>query len=107
MTFLFLRALPIIITLTLQGFLFLIGFVTGLVSNIIWLITLTNSVDETNECIKALGKEIQERLLVIEDKQDRRYFKFLKQRINDLKPMNGSGYFTIDKTTLTSMLSVR
>ena len=107
MTFLFLRALSIIITFTLQGFLLLFGFMTGIVSNIIWLITLTNSVDETNECMKALGKEIQEKLLVTEDKQDRRYFKFLKQRINDLKPMNGSGYFTIDKTTLTSMLSVR
>ena len=107
MTFLFLQALPIIITFTLQGFLFLFGFVTSLVSNIIWLNTLTNSVDKTNECTKALGKEIQEKLLVTEDKQERRYLKFFKQRIDDLKPMNGSGYFTIDKTTLTSMLSVR
>ena len=107
MTFLFLRAFPIFITFTLQGFLLLFGFVTSLVSNIIWLSTLTNSVDKTNECIKALGKEIQEKLLVSEDKQERRYLKFFKQRIDDLKPMNGSGYFTIDKTTLTSMLSVR
>ena len=107
MTFLFLRAFPIIITFTLQGFLLLFGFVTSLISNIIWLSTLTNSVEKTNECIKALGKEIQEKLLVTEDKQERRYLKFFKQRIDDLKPMNGSGYFTIDKTTLTSMLSVR
>ena len=107
MTFLFLRSLPIIITFTLQGFLLLFGFITGIVSNIIWLITLTNSVDKSNECIKALGKEIQEKLLVTEEKRERRYLKFFKQRIDDLKPMNGSGYFTIDKTTLTSMLSVR
>ena len=107
MTFLFIQALPIIITFTLQGFLFLFGFVTSLVSNIIWLNTLTNSVDKTNECTKALGKEIQEKLLVTEDKQERRYLKIFKQRIDDVKPMNGSGYFTIDKTTLTSMLSVR
>ena len=107
MTFLFLRAFPIIITFTLQGFLLLFGFVTSLISNLIWLSTLTNSVDKTNECIKALGKEIQEKLLLTEDKQERRYLKFFKQRIDDLKPMNGSGYFTIDKTTLTSMLSVR
>ena len=107
MTFLFLRALPIIISFTLQGFLFLFGFVTSLVSNIIWLNTLTNSVDKTNACTKALGKEIQEKLLVTDDKQERRYLKFFKQRIDDLKPMNGSGYFIIDKTTLTSMLSVR
>ena len=107
MTFLFLRSLPIIITFTLQGFLLLFGFITGIVSNIIWLITLTNSVDKSNECIKALGKEIQEKLLVTEEKRERRYLKFFKQRIDDLKPMNGCGYFTIDKTTLTSMLSVR
>ena len=107
MTFLFIQALPRIITFTLQGFLLLYGFVTGIVSNIILLITMTNSVDKSNECIKALGKAIQEKLLVTEDKQERRYLKFFKQRIEDLKPMNGSGYFTIDKTTLTSMLSVR
>ena len=68
---------------------------------------MTNSVDETNERIKSLGKEIQEKLLVTEETQERRYLKFLRQRVNDLKPMNASGYFTIDKTTLTSMLSVR
>ena len=107
MTFLFIRSVPIIMSLNLQGFLFLFAFVTGIASNIIWLISLTNSVYETNMCIKLLGKEIQEVLLVTEGKKERRYFKFLKQKIDDLKPMNASGYFTIDKTTLTSMLSVR
>ena len=91
-----------------QSVLYIIPyFVFGLASNVIWLITLTNSVDETNERIKSLGREIQEKLLVTEETQERRYLKFLRQRVNDLKPMNASGYFTIDKTTLTSMLSVR
>ena len=30
-----------------------------------------------------------------------------RHRVEDLKPMNANGYFTIDKTTLTSMVLVR
>ena len=107
MTFLLVSAFPIIVTFSLQGILHLIGYVFSLASNISWLITLTNSVDETNGCLKALRREIQEKLLVTEEKQERRVLKFLRYRVEDLKPMNANGYFTIDKTTLTSMLSVR
>ena len=107
MTFLFFSTFPLIVTFSYQGILYLIGYVFSLASNIIWLITLTNSVDETNGCVKALKTEIQEKLLVTEEKQERRVLKFLRHRVEDLKPMNASGYFTIDKTTLTSMLSVR
>ena len=98
---------PLIVTFSYQGILYLIGYVFSLASNIIWLITLTNSVDETNGCIKALKKEIHEKLLATEEKQERRVLKFLRHRVEDLNPMNANGYFTIDKTTLTSMLSVR
>ena len=107
MTFLFFSTFPLIVTFSSQGILYLIGYVFSLASNIIWLITLTNSVDETNGCVKALKKEIQEKLLGTEEKQERRVLKFLRHRVEDLKPMNANGYFTIDKTTLTSMLSVR
>ena len=106
-TFILIRTFPVIVTFTLQGILLFIGYVTGLAFNIIWLITMTNSVDETNECIKTLGREIQEELLVTEGTQERRNLKFLKQRIDGLSPMNANGFFIIDKTTLTSMLSVR
>ena len=109
MTFIFIRYIfkMAMLSFQWQGVLYLISFLTGLSCNIIWLMTLTNSVDKTNECVKSLGSQIQEKLLVTEGTQERRNLKFLKQRVNDLKPMNASGYFTIDKTTLTSMLSVR
>lgn len=107
MTFILIRTLPVIVTFTLQGILLFTGFVIGLAFNVIWLITMTNSVDETNECIKSLGREIHEELLVTEGTHERRNLKFLKQRIDDLPPMNANGFFIIDKTTLTSMLSVR
>ena len=107
MVFGFVRSVAFFQSFSLKEVLALIGFGTGISYNIFWLITLTHSVDDSNECIQALGREIQEKLLVTEETQDRRYLKFLRQRVNDLKPMNASGYFTIDRTTLTSMLSVR
>ena len=110
MIFLFVRYLStshVYYTFSFKSVLIIIGFVTSISYNIIWLITLTHSVADSDECINALGREIQEELLVTEEAPKRRYLKFLKQKVNDLKPMNASGYFTIDKTTLTSMLSVR
>ena len=107
MTFMFIRSFQLYNTFNLNSVTFLIFYITSIATNIFWLITFTSSVDESNECIKFLGREIQEELLVTEGTQERRCLKYLRQMVNELKPMNASGYFTIDKTTLTSMLSVR
>ena len=106
-TFLFIDILPLIITLSLQGLFFLIGYTLLLLCNFIWLVTLTNSIDECSDCIQGLKREIQDELLSNDRKQERKYLKYLIQRIEDLKPMNACGYFTVGKSTLTSMLSVR
>ena len=107
MTFLFLRSFYLFATFSFQGVLIFISFVANIACNINLLIYLTNSVNETNNCIRALERELEETLLLTEEKQERQYLKYLRRRFKDLKPMNASGYFTIDKTTLTSMLSVR
>ena len=89
---------PLIVTFSYQGILYLIGYVFSLASNIIWLITLTNSVDESNGCIKALKKEIQEKLLATEEKQERRVLKFLRYRVEDLV-LAMSSIFNLQKLT--------
>ena len=57
--------------------------------------------------MELLFRKAQDQLLVTRNKEDRRFVKYIIQRINCLRPMNACGYFEIDKATLTSMLSIR
>ena len=50
---------------------------------------------------------IRSRLLVSTVKEERQQLKYIIQRIEAMGPISARGYFEIDKTTLTSMLSVR
>ena len=56
-----------------------------------------------------LAALLKERLYLYDtfDNSDRCRIEFLIHWINDTGPMNADGYFVIDKSTLTSMLSVR
>ena len=49
----------------------------------------------------------QDLLFVTADKRKRQNLKCMIQKINDIEPVSAAGYFIIDKSTLTSMLSVR
>ena len=49
----------------------------------------------------------QDSLLVSTVKEERQQLKYIIQRIEAMGPISARGYFEIDKTTLTSMLSVR
>ena len=71
------------------------------------LVSLTNSIEECFGCIENVKQEALEKLLICHDKAKRQLLKYLIQKIDYLKPMNARGYFTVDKSTLTSMLSVR
>ena len=105
-TYLFLSSIPNF-TLNLYRILNLIGFILQLSCNSVWLISLTNSIDKCSECIKSLRRELEETLLCTQQKERRQYLKYLIRRIRDLKPMHARGYFLVDRSTLTSMLSVR
>ena len=57
--------------------------------------------------MEALKEKAQGLLLKLQDKPRRQELKYLIQKIENLKGMSARGYFTVDKSTLTSMVSVR
>ena len=71
------------------------------------LISLTGSVEESSDSMETLKEEAQDLLLKSQDKPQRQQLKYLIQKIENLKGMSARGYFTVDKSTLTSMVSVR
>lgn len=72
------------------------------------LIILTSSIDEAFQNVKVLKRNIIEKLRQsILTESERLELNYFKDRIDMMRPMSASGYFDIDKTTLTSMLSVR
>ena len=105
-TYLFLSFIPYF-SFSSYRILQLIGFIFQLLCNSIWLISLTNSIDKCSECIICLRRELEETLLCTKQKENRQYLKYWIRRIRDLKPIHACGYFFVDRSTLTSMLSVR
>ena len=84
-----------------------ISITLGLISMIIILISITNSVDEAEYRLRQMKKQIEKRLLASRDEEEKKQLEYCKNMADLLRPMNAAGYFDIDKTTLTSMLSVR
>ncbi len=105
-TYLFFSSIPYF-TFTLNHILQFFGYILQLSCNTVWLISITNSIDKCSECINNLRRELEETLLCTEQKKERQYLKYLIRRIRDLKPMHACGYFLVDRSTLTSMLSIR
>ena len=71
------------------------------------LICLTESTNRTFDATESLREEIIERLGNGKGNEEVQQLKYLKNKFELLRPMNASGYFDIEKSTLTSMLSVR
>ena len=74
---------------------------------ILCLITLTSCLDSAHQCLVNMKRQAQDSLLVSTVKEERQQLKYIIQRIEAMGPISARGYFEIDKTTLTSMLSVR
>ena len=53
---------------------------------------------------QAEAEQVEEKA---ENKEESQQLEFWKNKYDKLKPMNAAGYFDIEKSTLTSMLSVR
>ena len=64
------------------------------------LLILTSSMDVKRNIVEKL------RFSSVNEAQ-RLELRYFKDRIDMMRPMSASGYFDIDKTTLTSMLSIR
>ena len=85
----------------------MIGSFLSIASTIYILISLTGSIEESSDCIETLKEKAQDLLLKSQNKPQRQKLKYLIQKIENLKGMSARGYFTVDKSTLTSMVSVR
>ena len=71
------------------------------------LVALTNTVESAYDSVQNLLEGTEERLLRTRDKSERQKLKYEIRKLSKLQPMTGGGFFTISKSTLTSMLSVR
>ena len=83
------------------------GKLCSLFSFVLLLVALTEAFDKAFESIQIVRKKIKEKLFLNESKQERMASKFLLSKIEELRPMNACGFFGIEKSTLTSMLSIR
>ena len=92
---------------TFQGYMEILGYVMSIVGLIYILICLTESTNRTFDTVQKLREEIIEKLGKAKINEEVQQLEYLKNKFELLKPMNASGYFDIEKSTLTSMLSVR
>ena len=71
------------------------------------LVALTLTVESAYDSVQNLLERTEEKLLRTRDKSQRQNLKYEIRKLSKLEPMTGGGFFTISKSTLTSMLSVR
>ena len=84
------------------------GSFVNIFSLLFSLLILTGSMDEAFQDLQDLKRNIIENLrLPSLNEEQRLKLSYFRDRIEMMRPMSASGYFAIDKTTLTSMLSVR
>ena len=84
-----------------------VGFSSLDLRLLLFLLSLTEAFNKTYLALKAQSAKLEDDLLTSEDKVERRFMKHLIRKIDRIRPMNARGYFEIDKTTLTSILSIR
>ena len=106
MSFLFLANMKVF-TMGYLGCIMQVCLLLQIFCNSFWLKTLTEYIDKSFQCLKNLKRKAQEILLMTKDKSERQYIKYMIQKIDEMEPISAAGYFIIDKSTLTSMLSVR
>ena len=80
-------------------------FISG--TFLINMTTLTFMVESAFDSVRDVLRRKEERLLRTRDKFERQKLKYEIRKLSKLEPMTGGGFFTISKSTLTSMLSVR
>ena len=71
------------------------------------LVALTLTVESAYDSVQSLLGRTEEKLLRTTERSERQKLKYEIRKLSKLQPMTGGGFFTISKSTLTSMLSVR
>ena len=82
----------------------LIGGIICSFSNVLFF---SGILDETYQEMLLLRKKIHKRLYEATDKEEIKFLEYCKNEAELLRPFNAAGYFEIDKTTWTSILSFR
>ena len=86
--------MPLLIMM-LGFILFSIGFLLGMEA-------ILFTVHDLHTCLRKLRRAAED----LEDRDDGKTIKELVRDIEDLEPISGYGLFTVDRTTLTSTVSV-
>ena len=76
-------------------------------AHLINIFCLTDTVNSTFEKIVLEKIKLQKQLKTCKDKDEKQHLKYLLERLNMLKPMSACGFFEINRSTLSSMLSIR
>ena len=73
------------------------------------LVSFTEGFDEAYQALHLVRGNLKEKLYQngVDSKKDKMAIKLLISKIDDQRPMNACGYFSIEKSTLTSILSIR
>ena len=85
----------------------LIGDISIVCGIIMFLASLTESVNSAYKVIQDVKSRINVQMENTTNDEELKKLKFCRNEADMLRPMSAAGYFEIDKTTLTSMMSVR
>ena len=73
--------------------------------DMICLYVITMAACDAYDSLRTLGKALELTLMESADLREREQIRLLIKEIENVQPFNGNGYFTITKSTLTSMAS--
>ena len=73
-------------------------------TSVLYFITMT--VEKAHEDLKMLSTSLKQVLLIENDVMKKESLKILIKEVENVRPLGGNGYFTIGRSTLTSMLSI-
>ena len=94
-------------TMDIGKYIFMGGQFTMTLGIIVGIMAYTDSIEKAYEALKTLEMSLMDRLVHAKNKNERHILKSQIKKVEKLGPMTACGYFTIDKSTLTGMLSVR
>ena len=77
------------------------------ISQILLLQVLVDCMGNAYSAVKNIGRRLQEELRTTRDEQARLDIEYLISKVNNIQPATAAGYFTIDRSCLMGMLSIR
>ena len=81
------------------------GYLAIAISDMIYLYCITMTAEEAYGSLKSLVKPLEFTVIQTDNLKEREQLRILIKEIETVEPLNGNGYFTITKSTLTSIAS--